>query len=328
MDRRAIAVVAAVAAASCSRRTDHAAAPARAGDASMPGALGADAPPPTDAPRHIEHVFVIVLENTNWAEFHHHADAPFIGHLIATEAHADSYENVPHLHPSEPNYIWLEAGSSLGIKTDSDPAENHRATRDHLTDLLRDAGITWKGYFQGVSGTECPLRSRGLYAAKHDPFVFFDDVTGERKSDDPYCIAHVRPFEELAHDLADTATTPRYAFIAADLCHDMHDTCPPIGNRIAQGDRWLKSTVEMIQASPAYRDSAVFVTWDENEGGDRPIGLILVSPFAKPSYFNTVKYTHSSTLKTVQEILGVQPLLGDAAARDTNDLSDLFRVFP
>jgi len=52
--------------------------------------------------------------------------------------------------------------------------------------------------------------------------------------------------------------------------------------------------------------------------------MIVLSPFAKPGYANTIHYTHSSTLKTMQEIFGVTPLLADAA--NATDLSDLFTV--
>ena len=42
-------------------------------------------------------------------------------------------------------------------------------------------------------------------------------------------------------------------------------------------------------------------------------------------YSNTIDYTHSSTLRTLQEIFGVDgPFLGDAA--NATDLSDLFRA--
>jgi len=43
-------------------------------------------------------------------------------------------------------------------------------------------------------------------------------------------------------------------------------------------------------------------------------------------YSNSVAYSHSSTLRSLQEIFGVTPLLGDAA--NATDLSDLFRTFP
>ena len=66
----------------------------------------------------------------------------------------------------------------------------------------------------------------------------------------------------------------------------------------------------------------LFITFDESETGDGPIGLIVVSPFAKPGYSNSAAYTHSSTLRTLQEIFGVTPFLGDAA--NAIDLGDLF----
>jgi hypothetical protein len=55
--------------------------------------------------------------------------------------------------------------------------------------------------------------------------------------------------------------------------------------------------------------------------------MIVLSPDAKGGgYSNTIHYTHSSTLRTVEEIFGVTPLLGDAA--NATDLSDLFKTFP
>ena len=62
---------------------------------------------------------------------------------------------------------------------------------------------------------------------------------------------------------------------------------------------------------------------------DCPIGMILLSPLAKGgAYHNTISYDHSSTLKTLQEIFHVSPLLRHAADPDVSDLSDLFTRFP
>jgi hypothetical protein len=81
-------------------------------------------------------------------------------------------------------------------------------------------------------------------------------------------------------------------------------------------------------ASAAYKNGgAIFITWDESEGAEVPIGMIVLSPHAKGGgYSNAIHYTHSSTLRTMQEIFGVKPFLGDAA--NATDLSDLFRTFP
>jgi hypothetical protein len=71
----------------------------------------------------------------------------------------------------------------------------------------------------------------------------------------------------------------------------------------------------------------LFITWDEAGTGDGPIGMIVLSPFAKGNgYQNTTHYTHGSTLRTFEEIFGVSPFLGDAA--NETDLSDLFASFP
>ena len=43
-------------------------------------------------------------------------------------------------------------------------------------------------------------------------------------------------------------------------------------------------------------------------------------------YYNSIPYTHSSTLRTVEELFGVSPLLNDAA--NASDLADLFATFP
>jgi hypothetical protein len=83
--------------------------------------------------------------------------------------------------------------------------------------------------------------------------------------------------------------------------------------------------VPAILHSAAYQAGGiVFVTWDEGEGGDGPIGLLALSPLAKGhGYASTVHYTHSALLRTIQEILGVTPLLGAAAG--SPDLRDLFQ---
>jgi hypothetical protein len=70
------------------------------------------------------------------------------------------------------------------------------------------------------------------------------------------------------------------------------------------------------------------ITWDENEGGDtEPIGFIVLSPFARGGgYSNAIRYTHSSLLRSLQEIFGAGPLLCDAA--NATPVADLFRSYP
>ena len=265
----------------------------------------------------VKTVFIILFENNDWASITPSV-APYIRQtLVPLGAHAEQYFNPPGNHPSEPNYIWLEAGDNLGLTTDDDAGmSNSTSTMDHLVSYLENVGISWKAYQEGVSGTDCPMSSSGEYAAKHNPFVFFRDVTNDNDPNSTYCIAHIRPYSEFATDLQNN-TVARYNFITPNLCNDMHD-CD-----ISTGDGWLSQEVPKILASQAYQDNgALFITWDEGDPDDGPIGMIVLSPLAKINYSNSIYYTHSSTLRTMQEIFGVRPFLRDAAT--AADLSDLF----
>ena len=275
-------------------------------------------------------MFVILMENHNWSSIQGNASAPYINStLLPMASYAKQYYNPPGNHPSEPNYLWLEAGTNFGIRDDNSPANNHQGTTSHLVSLLNAAGVSWKTYQEDISGTVCPVTDYPgqLYVTPHNPFVFFDDVTGSNNPADAYCIVHVRPYSELATDLSNN-TVARYNFITPNVCNNMHSSCAPLNDNVKQGDVWLSTEVPRILASQAYTHKGVlFITWDEAETGDGPIGMIVLSPVAKSGgYSNRIHYTHSSTLRTVEEIFGVSPLLGDAA--NATDLRDLLVSFP
>jgi hypothetical protein len=274
-------------------------------------------------------VFVIVMENKNWSQIKGSPDAPYINSLLPMAAHAEAYYTPPGNHPSETNYLWMEAGMNFGIHNDKDPEDNHQGTTDHLVSLLEQVGISWRSYQENISGKDCPLENDDRYAVRHNPMVYFDDVTDSNDRRSTHCIQHVRPYDELAGDLVDNSVA-RYNFITPNLCHDMHNFlgCASL-NEVKNGDDWLAGQLPAILDSQAYQDGGVvFLTWDEGaDNSDGPIGMIVLSPNAKGGgYSNTIRYTHSSLLRTLQEIFGVTPYLGDAA--DAPDLSDLFARFP
>jgi hypothetical protein len=158
------------------------------------------------------------------------------------------------------------------------------------------------------------------------PFLYFDDVVGNPPaSTETRCIAHVVPFGHLAQDLQ-TGSAPRYAFLVPDECNDMHQDCNT-GDPVRQGDDWLAAHVPGLLSSSAYAGGGlVLIAWDFSPHGDVPIGLIALSAKAKPGYASTAPFTVSSTLRSLQEVFGVSPLLGGASSAP--DLSDLFTSFP
>src|SRR5215469_8212508 len=112
-------------------------------------------------------VFVIAMENHNWTQpnplsspqqIFMNPAAPFINSLVdgtsgisGQVAYATNYLNAGinlglHVHPSEPNYVWAEAGQAFNsIGTDADPytascAPATVTTSDlHLTAFLAKA---------------------------------------------------------------------------------------------------------------------------------------------------------------------------------------------
>jgi hypothetical protein len=297
-------------------------------------ASDAGTPPDAGSSNHIQTVFMILMENHNWSDVYQNtASAPYINSLLSMGSYATNYFDNPNMvHPSEPNYIWLESGDNLGVTTDSNPSSNHQSTTQHLVTLLGNAGVSWKAYEEGISGTTCPITGSGLFAPRHCPMLFFDDIVGNPPSSSSQtCIQHIRPYTEFHNDLT-ANTVARYNFITPNLCDDMHnDTGCTNSDSLLNGDQWLQTEVPLIMASQAYQNNGViFITWDESETNgapDVPIGMIVLSPKAKGhGYNNSAMYYHSSTLRTIQEIFGVTPLLRDAANQP--DLSDLFTSFP
>ncbi len=301
----------------------------------------------------VKTVWVVMMENHNWSGNNAGASfgdpdikgsplAPFInGPLLHSSAHSERYFNPPGNHPSFPNYLWLEAGTNFDILSDILPTDVKLQYHRHLVNLLEEAGISWRAYAEPDFGNpvfdNCPLDWSEV-DVNHVPFSYFADVTDDFNANSRKCIEHIRPYYQLATDLADH-TTARYNFIVPNLCHDGHEGVSPCdktepSDNTLRSDQWLKKNLPVILESPEYKkEGAVFVIWDEAEDSgkysDGPVGMFLLSPFAKgggrEEYTNYIHYDHSSTLKTLQEIFHVGPLLGWAADKETKDLRDLFK---
>lgn len=286
-------------------------------------------------PSAITHVFVIAMENRDASQIYGNtASAPYItGTLVPGFARATNFtDELPLALPSEPHYVWMEAGTNVlpgRTFTTNDPpsASNSTASTAHLSAQIERAtgGVTWRTYQQGLSAATgaCPIRADGFYAPKHDPFIFFQDVSGSPPSaTTPTCALHHRPYDAFARDLA-AGDVASYTFITPDLCNDMHGArgCPG-SDPILTGDTWLKTELPRVIDYANRNAGVIFLTWDEGEGSDT-IPFLAIGPGVKTGYAGSVPYTHSSLLKSVEQILGL-PIL--PAVSQANDLSDLFKA--
>src|SRR4051812_880364 len=254
----------------------------------------------------IKTVFIIMMENHDWSTILGSPNCPYINNTLLPQAsYCSQYTTPPGNHPSEPNYLWLVAGTSFGIQNDNPPSVNHLSSTNNLFTQLDRAGITWKTYQEDISGTNIPEVNNGEYAVRHNPFVFFDSV----RTNLSYCTSHVRPYTELGPDLSNNAVS-RFNFITPNVTNDMHDLAPGGVSTRIQGDNWLAREVPKILGSQAYSNGgALFITWDEGAGtSDGPIGMIVLSGRAKGGGFiSAAPRDHSSTLRTFQNIFGLRP---------------------
>ena len=278
----------------------------------------------TPMPQWTGSVFTIVMENKSRGDILGNRSAPFINQLAKDGAVALGYHD-SFVHPSEPNYLWMAAGENFGILDDSDPIKHTVDSSSHIADQLELAGLSWKAYQESM-GEPCGLTSHGRYAAKHDPFVYFEDINGwDGKAFHPEtrCTEHVVDYSELDRDIA-AGTVPKYAFITPNLDDDMHD------GSIAQGDLWLSQELPKIMATDAYKNNGViFLLWDEGSGtlgpGDDP-PFIAISPLITPGTVSKVSYGTSSYLKTVQQILGLEDVPCATDRSKVAAMTDLFSV--
>ena len=224
----------------------------------------------------VKHVFVIALENHNWTQPSSVTDinpifgnpaAPFINSLVtagnanaAQVSYASQYHNVPPqavggpVHPSEPNYVWAEAGVA-GPRNDANPYPSNIVNAPSLSATLAATGQSWRSYQEGIdlvkgpngkptnavldpSQYTVPLTSfsgtsggytnpyngshQYNYASKHNPQVFFTATNGGNDSSTSNPQAkNYAPLEQLATDLA-TNNVAQYNWITPDQYNDMH----------------------------------------------------------------------------------------------------------
>jgi hypothetical protein len=313
-------------------------APAPASSLSAASAAISDsASAPEHPPSKIKHVIVIPMENHDAEEIYQDTEnAPYIHSLLAQYAHTENFDDeLPLEIPSEGHYVWMEAGThhfSDALFDDDSPPSSSVSTGStkHLVTQIKNAknGVTWMSYQEGMNEETgaCPIQRAGFYVPKHNPFVFFRDISGDPPAKDTaYCAAHHKPYSALQADLAGELAS--YVFITPDECHDMHsETGCPEENPIRTGDRWLKAELPRLIAYADRHAAVIFITFDE--GGSTPkLPFIAIGSMIKPHYTGTERYDHSSQLKSIELILGLPPLLSVAAA---NDLSDLFKpgAFP
>ncbi|MCV7088860.1 acid phosphatase [Mycobacterium interjectum] len=236
------------------------------------------------------HVVIVIEENRAAAHIIGSKSAPFINALAA--GGANMAQSFAETHPSEPNYLALFAGSTLGVTNDSCPVNGGAAP--NLASELLSAGYTFAGYAEGLPAVGSPVCSAGKYARKHVPWANFTNVPA----------TYSLPFS--AFPMGNYAALPTVSFVIPNNDDNMHD------GSIAQGDAWLSRELSGYANWAVANNSLLIVTWDEDDGGPHnQIPTIIYGGHVQPGTYNE-QINHYSVLSTLEQMYGL-PKIGYAA---------------
>ena len=251
-------------------------------------------------------VFTIVLENHDYHEIIGSSHAPYVNSLLAQGALATNYKDTTH--PSLPNYLHMISGANQWY-LDWDPGTwPFPVDQPNLGTQLEAANIKWRSYQESMV-TPClqTATADGLYAPKHDPFLYFTD---QETGANDLCANTNVDYSNFAADLA--TDQYRYMWITPNLTSDGHDPATdPVGS-LTTSDTWLSHEVPKILASDAYNNGGIlFITWDEAEGRTDAdlIPMIIISKKVKtPGMQLTTALDHGAYLATVEDLFGLPRL--------------------
>jgi phospholipase C len=237
--------------------------------------------------------------------YYDQTDLPFYYDLISTFATSDRYF-CSVLGPTYPNRMYLYAGTSFGIVT-TDTQVLAPPGVPNLFKTLSEKGVTWKEYKAQIAAT----------------LIFPDFATDEAQA------SHFVDIGDFAKDAA-AGTLPSVSFLDPTFVGDSTtetDEHPPAN--IQLGQAWVYDQVSALLASPEWKSSALFITYDEHGGlydhvsppeacapddtaprlnpelgGFDRLGfrvpLIVVSPYAKRHFVSHETHSHTSILRFIE----------------------------
>jgi hypothetical protein len=202
-------------------------------------------------------------------------------------------------------------------------------------------GINYSdGAFSNLSPASvfAPGPIQKLYAVKHDPFVYFQNI--ELGQVDELSLGQVKDFDGpdgLWVDLQSGA--PNFSFIVPNQCHDMHGsvsggtpicsstTAAETAFLMSQGDAEVAKLVNGIKSSPAWTRgrNAIVLVWDENDYSNSAnrVVMLVETNYAPNGRVSNQAYDHFSLLRTLEAGFGL-PCLNHACDSTSRVMNKMF----
>jgi phosphatidylinositol-3-phosphatase len=283
-----------------------------------------EGPVPKGVP-HLDHVWVIMMENHGFTQLHNNPNAPFINNLANSANAGTNYFAVGH--PSLTNYLETVGGSNFGIRNDNSPDWHTSCTPNLIT------GPSLEG-----APAICPIAGTGTDAAT--PAL---DCTNETQVGPPCTVANGALVDidgTLSFGPAGTVgkTIADQLYERGMTWKSYQESLPPVANPDTQ-----KSAADMVNNSDGFfsnlTDFTPFITggsfsqWKvqgvtipavttETQAHGDIVSLYAVkhNPFV---YFKSVQEGHDSrnSLKNVVGFVGPRGLYADLGSGNVPNFS-------
>lgn len=254
-----------------------------------------------------DHVVIVVEENRAFSRIIGNMAAQYINTLANRGAlFTQSYGLT---HPSQPNYLALFAGSTMGVTDNSCP---FAFKSENLASLLVRAGFGFATYSESMPAAGFTGCMQGNYQRKHNPMVNWQ---GHNVAAD----SNLR----FADFPVDFARLPTVSLVVPDQSNDMHDGREP--DTIIRGDQWLKKNLDAYVQWAERNNSLLILTFDEDDGSENNrIATVFVGPMVKPGSYAR-RIDHYNVLRTLTDMFGL-PAPGRAA--EAQPVTDVWKSAP
>jgi phospholipase C len=246
--------------------------------------------------------------------------------------------------PSFPNHVYTVAAQSGGLVVNVWKLDQLEEALDDpdgfsfasMVDLFSKANVSWKYYEETPPRPPGPIDLgilKGLNQVYPNPkkFSIWNPLPGfPQIRNNPALMARLVSLNQYYKDV-NQGTLPEVSWIVPAYQDSEHPPAPA-----ARGMWYVTGILNALMKSPYWKDSVVFLTWDDYGGfydhvpppqvdvfgyGPR-VPLIIISPYAKAGYITHQTGDFTSMLKFIEERYGLSHL----TARDhhAGDMRDAF----
>jgi phospholipase C len=222
--------------------------------------------------------------------------------------------------PSLPNHVYTVAAQSGGLVDNPESLEGVKRALDDddgfsfpsMITMLSKVNISWKYYVEtNPHPATVVLSPDGKSISYPEPqkFYLWNPLPGFKAiRDNPALMSHLVNQQQFYEDV-ENGTLPQVSWLVPDFDDSEH---PPAD--LDRGMWYVTRMVNAVMQSRYWKDSAIFIAWDDYGGfydhvpppqvdafgfGPR-VPVLVISPYARKGYIDPARYEFSSILKFIE----------------------------